>query len=172
MDGVRGTPEGGFMKPTLRAGIVLGLAVVVWTFIFGFAGWHKDPAMSYLWWVVILIQAGVITWGLTLTRAEGKRYGGQLLSGTLISIYGGIIIIFGSLLFTMVVFPNYFDELSQMQAELLAQRGMTADQIEQTQALTAKLQTPVANAVIGFVMTLITGFILSLILAAVIRKKD
>ena len=65
-------------------------------FIFGFAGWHKDPAMSYLWWVVILIQAGVITWGLTLTRAEGKRYGGHLLSGTLISIYGGIIIIFGS----------------------------------------------------------------------------
>ena len=160
------------MKPTLRAGIVLGLAVVVWMFIFGFAGWHKDPAMANVWYVVILIQAGVIAWGLTLTRDEGKRYGGQLMSGTLISVYGGIIIVFGSLLFTMVVFPEYFEELNVMQKELLAQRGMTTEQIEATQAIAMKMQTPVVNAVIGFVMTVITGFILSLILAAFIRKKD
>ena len=160
------------MKPTLRAGIVLGLAVVVWTFIFGFAGWYKDPALVNLWYVVILIELGVLAWGLTLTRDEGKRYGGQLLSGTLISVYGGIIIIFGSLLFTMAVFPDYFQETQQMQAEILSQRGMTVEQIEEVQSMTAGMQTPVANALIGFVMTVVTGFVLSLILAAFIRKKD
>ena len=160
------------MKPTLKAGIVLGLAVMVWTFIMGFTGWYKDPALSNLFWVVILIQIGVIAWGLTLTRDEGKRYGGQLLSGTLISVYAAVIGIFSSLLFTMVVFPEYFDELRVLQAELMAQKGMTLEQIEQTQALTDKMQTPTINAALGFVMTIITGFIISLVLAAFIRKKD
>ena len=162
MDGVFGAP----------AGIVLGLAVVAWTFIYGFTGWYKHPSLYNLWWLVILIQLGVIGWGLTLTRAEGKRYGGQILSGTLISVYGGIIIFFGSLLFTSVVFPEFFEETRNLQAEVLAQKGMTVDQIESTQAMTAPMQTPVVNAVISAVMTVITGFILSLILGAVIRKKD
>ena len=172
MEGVHRTPEGGFMKPTLRAGIVLGLAVMVWTFIMGFTGWYKDPALTNLFWVVILLQIGVIAWGLTLTREEGKRYGGQLMSGTLIAVYAAIIGIFSSLLFTMVVFPEYFEEIRVMQVEALAQRGMTAEQIEQTQAITDKVQTPTMNAALGFVMTIITGFIISLILAAFIRKKD
>lgn len=159
------------MKPTLRAGIVLGLAVIAWMFIFGFAGWYKDPAMVPIWYVVILIQAGVIAWGLTLTKAEGKRYGGQLMAGTLISVYGGIIIIFGSLLFTMVVFPDALDVAREMQAEQLLKMGMNVEQIEAAQEGSFML-TPAGNAIVGFVATVITGFILSLILAAIIRKKD
>lgn len=159
------------MKPTLRAGIVLGLAAVVWMFVYGFAGWYKDPALAAIWYVIILIQAGVLAWGLTLTRAEGKRYGGQLMAGTLISVYGGIIIIFASLLFTMVAFPDALDVARELQAEQLLKMGMNLEQIEAAQEGSFFL-SPAGNAVAGFIGTVLTGFILSLVLAAFIRKKD
>jgi len=159
------------MKPTLRAGIVLGLAVVVWMFIFGFAGWYKDSATAVIWYAVILIQIGVLAWGLTLTKAEGKRYGGQLMAGTLISVYGGIIIIFGSLLSTTVVFKDVIDFQKEQAGERLSQFGMSTEQI-QAAVESSPMLTPAGNAVAGFIGTVITGFILSLILAAFIRKKD
>ncbi|MBP1648220.1 MAG: hypothetical protein H6Q30_1665, partial [Bacteroidetes bacterium] len=31
------------MQPTVKAGIVLGILVVVWTFFMGITGWYKDP---------------------------------------------------------------------------------------------------------------------------------
>ncbi len=159
------------MKPTLKAGIALGLGVMVWTYLGGFAGWYKDPALANLFYVVILIQAGAIAWGLTMTRSAGKGYGGRLGAGILVSLYGAIIGIFTSLLYSLVLFPNALQEAKEMQLDQLATQGQTAEQIEMARKMMDVMFTPVANTAMGFVMTLLTGFVLSLILAAVIRKK-
>jgi hypothetical protein len=159
------------MKSTLKAGIVLGLAVMAWTFITGFLGWYKDPSKAALWWIVILVQGGIIAWGLTLTKAEGKKYGGQLGAGTLMSIYAAVIGIASSLMYTTVLFPDALEIIKEVQLDKLAEQGQTAEQIEAAVPIMDFMLTPAINAVMGFVGTIITGFILSLILAAFIRNK-
>ncbi len=159
------------MKSTLKAGIVLGLAVMAWTFIFGFAGWHKEASTAPIWYIVILIQGGVLAWGLTLTKAEGKQYGGQLGAGTLMSVYGAVIGIFSSLLFTTVVFPDSLEIAKELQLDVMAETGQSAEQIEQAMVGLDFMFTPAASAIMGFIMTILTGFVLSLILAAFIRNK-
>jgi hypothetical protein len=159
------------MKSTLKAGIVLGLAVMAWTFIYGFAGWQNDPSTAAIWYVVILVQGGVLAWGLTLTKAEGKMYGGQLGAGTLMSVYGAVIGIFSSLLYTTVVFPDSLELAKEMQLDALAEAGQSAEQIEAATAGLDLMFTPAASAIMGFIMTILTGFVLSLILAAFIRNK-
>jgi hypothetical protein len=159
------------MKPVPKAGIVLGALVAVWTFIMGFTGWYKHPTLLNLFWVVILIQIGVLVWGLQLTAREGKSYWGQVGAGTLMSLVGGVIIFLGSMLFTSVVFPEYFRELRQMGEEVFRAQGMSATDIKTALDNQARMQTPFMQAISGFIGTVITGFVISLVAGAFLRKK-
>ncbi len=160
------------MKPILKAGLVLGILVEIWTYVLGIAGWYKDPVLLNLFYGVILIEIGVLIWGLRLTAAEGRGYGGQVAAGLIISVIGAVVIFVGSFLFTSVVFPNYFTELNDMYRQIGPQQGLTSEQIEAEIASMAGVQTPFMNALIGAVMTIVTGLVASLIIAVFIRKKS
>ncbi len=159
------------MNTILKAGIVLGVLVEIWTYFMGFSGWYKDPALMNLFFVVIAIEIAVLMWALKRTAAEGRGYGGQVGAGTLISLIGGVFVIVGSLIFTIVVFPNYFTELAAIQEQQLRAAGQSEDQIREVMALTAKSSTPVIQACIGFLATVVTGIVVSMIIGAFVRAK-
>ena len=159
------------MNTITKAGIVLGILVEIWTYLMGFTGWYKDPSLMNLFWVVIAIQIAVLMWALKRTAAEGRGYGGQVGAGTLISLIGGVFVIVGSLVFTMVVFPNYFTDLAAIQEQMLRTAGRSEAEIRQTMDLTAKTSTPVMQAFFGFLGTLVTGIVVSAIIGALVKAK-
>ncbi len=159
------------MNTAFRAGIVLGVLVALWTFVMGFTGWYKDPVLLNLFWVVVAIQIGVLVWALRRTAAEGVRYGGQVWNGTLVSIVGGVIIFCGSLVFTTVVFPQYFEELRALQIEMLKQAGQTEAQIAAAVEATAATATPFMQALFGFIGTVVTGVVASAVIGAFARAR-
>lgn len=159
------------MTPICSAGLLLGLLCGVWTFIMGFTGWYKDPAMVNAFFLVILIEIVVLIWGLRKTAAQGRTYAGQVLAGTAMAAIAGVIIIASSLLFTTVAFPDYFAEVEAVQRQLLAAQGKTPVEIEDAVRANASLQTPIMNALTGFVGTLVTGFLVSLVAGWFIRAK-
>lgn len=161
------------MKKITNAGLLLGLSVAVWSFVYGFAGLYRNPSLAWTFTVgAILIQIVILVCGLRRTVKDGRRYLGQLGAGLLICLIGGIIIVFSSLLFTTVVFPDNFDVTAEMQAEAWANAGMADEQIDQALEKTSWMRTPVGAALAGFIGTMVTGLIISLIVAAFVRVKD
>jgi len=160
------------MSTPVKGGILLGVLTVLWTFVLGFTGWYKDPVMLNLFWLVILIQLGLMIWALRKTGAAGASYGKQLLNGLILSVVGAVIIFFGSLLFTTVVFPNYFEELRAAHAEILRQSGQSEEAIAKTVAEGAAMQTPIMQAISGVLGTIATGLVFSIILGVFFRKKN
>lgn len=158
------------MSIPVKTGVMIGVACVVWTFVMGFTGWYKHPTLLNLFWVVVAIEVGLLVWGLCQTSA-GRTYWPQVGAGTLASVVAAAIIFCGSMLFTAVVFPHYFEELRAVQEQMLTAQGKTADQIAAVQALAAPFQTPVINALMGVSGTIVTGFVASLVIAAFCRKK-
>lgn len=159
------------MGTILKAGIVLGVLCEIWSFLYVGAGWHRNAATSNLFFVVILIQLLVLIWALRQTAAEGRGYGGQLGAGTLISLIGGIIILIGSYVCATIVFPNYLSEYQAMQEEALRTAGRSESEIQEIRDMTAKTSTPAMSSLFGFIGTVITGFVMSLILGAFFRAK-
>ena len=154
----------------VKAGIWLGVLVFIWTLVMGMTGWYKHPVLLNMFWVVILIEVAVLLWALRKTAAA-TEYLGQVGNGALVAVIGAAIIFCGSLLFTSVLFPNYFAELRAIQTEMLKNAGKTEAEISATIAMTATMQTPVINAVMGAVGTVVTGLLASLIIAIFHRKK-
>jgi hypothetical protein len=149
--------------------VLIGVLCGVWTFVMGFTGWYRDPAMVNLFFVVILIELGGLYWGLRQTAAQGRTYGRQVLAGTAMAAIAGVIIIGSSLVFTTVAFPDYFQELEAARRQQLATAGTPADEIEAAIQAQAPMMTPVANALSGFVGTLITGIIGSALIGAFVK---
>jgi len=160
------------MHPIVKGGLVLGAACGSWIFINGLLGWYKDPAMyaSFVP-IVTLIEVIVLIWALRKTAAQGRSYSGQVVAGTLIALIGGVIIIAASMIFTTVVYPEYFDEINAMTREVMAKQGVSESQITDAINATSSFQTPFGAAIAGFIGTVITGVIASAIIAIWIRAK-
>ena len=160
------------MSPTVVAGLLLGVLCGLWTFVMGFTGWYKDPGKASAFFVVIAIEVGVLMWGLTQTaRKEGRTYSGQVVAGTLISIIGGVIIVGFSLLFTTVAFPEYFTEMEAAYRGILQREGKTEAEIATLIAEWSKGQSPMLQALYGFLGTFVTGVVVSAVLAIWVRAR-
>ena len=160
------------MSSTLKAGLVLGLLVTAWIFLMGVTEWYRDPVLLNLsTTVVIVIQIGVLIWGQKLTTNEERSYWSQVGAGTMMSLVGGVIIFLGSLLFTSVVFPNYFEELRALGEEMMRAEGKAATEIKAILDAQAPMQTSFMQALFGFIGTMVLGFVFSLIAGAALKKK-
>jgi hypothetical protein len=158
------------MSIPIRAGVLLGVLCVFWTFVMGFTGWYKDPVMLNLFFLVILLEVGIVIWALRKT-APSATWGGQIMNGLVLSLVASVIIFAGSLLFTTVAFPNYFTELQSVQAEMLKAQGLSEADIKMQVAAAAAMQTPFINALTGVIGTVVTGVIVAVIAGAFLRKK-
>ena len=158
------------MNVPIRAGILLGVLCVVWTFVMGFTGWYKDPVMMNAFFLVIVFEIAVIIWALRKTCATAA-YGRQVANGLVVSVVAGVLIVCGSLLFTTVAFPDYFKELEAAQVAMLKAQGLSDGDISTQVAAQAAMQTPIMNALSGFIGTVVTGLIVSAIAGAFLRRK-
>jgi hypothetical protein len=160
------------MKKILNAGLLLGLVVAVWDFVYGFAGLYRSAAGGGIFLlVVILIQIAGLICGLKQTVKDGRGYGGQVLAGILICLVAGVVIVIASFAFT-AVFTDVFDVAAELQADSWAQAGMSDLDIEATLAKTEFMRTPWFQAMMGFVGSMITGTVFSLIIAAFVRVRN
>ncbi len=127
--------------------------------------------MMNAFFVVILIEIAGLIWGLRQTAAQGRTYFGQVVAGTLMAAVAGVIIICSSLLFTTVAFPDYFKELETAQRRILQVEGRSPAEIEETIRAAAAMSTPMAQAMSGFIGTLLTGILASALIAIGVRRK-
>lgn len=159
------------MNPILSAGVLIGVLCGAWTFVLGLTGWYKDPVTTNIFFVVILFEIGGLIWGLRRTAALGRTYGQQVMAGTMMAIVAGVIIVASSLLFTMVAFPDYASALESATRASLQQQGKSEAQIAETLRANAASATPMAQAMSGFIGTLITGIVASAAIGLFVRTR-
>ena len=154
------------MKPILKAGILLGVLASVWAFIVMIAGLYEITWLFAT--VATLIAILVLIWGLRQTAREGKSYGGQLGAGVLMAVIGGTIIVGTSILLTTVVFPNYLGDVATEGAETMRADGDSEAEIE---AYVAAQTNPLLNGLMGFLGTVATGIVASLVIPIFVKTR-
>ena len=159
------------MNPILSAGILIGLLCGAWTFAMGVTGWYKDPVMTNIFFVVILFEIGGLAWGLRRTAALGRNYGQQVMAGTMMAVVAGVIIVVCSLIFTMAVYPDYASAIENATRVTLQGQGKSEVEIADALRANAASTTPMAQAMSGFVGTLITGIVASAVIAVFVRAR-
>lgn len=158
------------MGMILEGGVLIGGLCAAWTFVMGFTGWYKDPRLLYVFFVVVMIQIGVLLWALRRTAAT-RGYAQQVAAGMLMSFIAGCILFVSSLVFTTVVFPEYFDEIRAMQVQVLRAAGRSDAEIAAEMQAIAVGQTPFRQAFRGLIGTAGTGLVASMVIAIFFRAR-
>lgn len=157
-------------KTALVAGAVLGLSVEAWTAVMALTGWYLDPVLLHLFWVVVALQIVTLVAVLRRTR-EGRGYGAQVGTGLVTSAVAAVVVFVGALLLLTFVFPDYFERLREAQEQAMLAAGASQAEVNETLDAAAPSRTPTGQAFAGFMGTLGTGLVVSLLAAAVLRDR-
>jgi hypothetical protein len=157
--------------------LIMAIGQIVLTLVGFFLGYQTDKINQGSWFgLVSLIYAIAVYWmGLRAIREEdaGKylTYGKGVSTGFMIALYSGLIgSIYAYIHFTFVN-PNFSDYLIEASRAKWVAAGMSDSQMDTTEKGMRLFTKPAIQAVVGFLMTIVIGVIISLITAAFLKRN-
>ena len=153
----------------LRYGLLTGLVSVIISFGINALHMENSPAK----WLTMPVLIG----GIVLAQQEFKKRDGGFMSygqglgiGTVLSATVGVISAVFTYVYTTFIDPDMMTRaMEKAQADMEA-KGLSAAQIDQAMAMSAKFTTGPVLAISVIIGTLIIGFIFSLVISAIIKN--
>ena len=141
-----------------------------------FTGFQTEKLATgqYFQWLGFVMMFAILWLGIKAVRDEapekGMSYGRGVGTGTLISLYSGLM----SSVYSFIHFKFVNTEFADYQLALIRPKweaaGMGEAQMDQAEKMTRAMMGPVAQAIMTPIFVVIFGLILSLIIAAILKR--
>lgn len=160
-------------QATLNSGIILGLALVIYTLLLYFLDQTFNQKLGY---VSILILIVGLVLGIKSFRDDARggimSYGQGVGAGTVIGLYAGIIGAIFTFLLYEVIDPDLTGKLLTFTEEKLLESGRVPEEMmDQTMEMQKKFMAPWIMSVRGIISSVFFGVVVSLI-ASIFLKKE
>ena len=153
-------------------GLYLGLALVLNLLIFYVMGDPFSTVSSILSFVILVAGIGFSMWTFAkLNTEEGLPYSRALGLGTLISLFGSVIIAFFTYILYKFIEPGLIDKLMASMEEKFLAAGYKDDMVENMLSMQKKMMTPAIMSVSQLFGITFFGFLFSLVLAIFFKKE-
>lgn len=156
---------------TLNWGIILGIILVLYSVILYAFGQLLNQGLT---WVSYILMIGVIFYGAKTIRdtaCDGvMSYGRALGTGTLISVYGAVIVALYTYILYSFIDTELINSIIELMEEKLLEQGIPDDQIETIVNMQKKFTTPSMISVMTVPSFAFFGFIISLITSIFVKK--
>ncbi len=162
------------LKSSMTYGLILGIALVVFSLITYIMGVVKPPAWVSV--INIVIMIGGVFYGIKKYRDEDLggeiTYGKAVGYGILICVFAAVISSIYTLLLVTVIDTEYINKILAMQEEEMVNKGIyTDEQIDLGMQYARKFTSPVILTISGLFSGAFFGTIVSLILAIFLKKE-
>ncbi|MCU0325635.1 MAG: DUF4199 domain-containing protein [Spirosomaceae bacterium] len=155
----------------LKWGVIVGIVVIIFSTITSMADLWKQ---SWASWIGYLFVLG----GLIMALGEFKKanegfmgFGEGLGLGTLMSTVVGVLGAIFSYIYLNFIDTTMVSRIVDFQREKMSEQGLSDEQIDQAMEMTAKFMSPGMMFIFGVLGYLIVGFILTLIVSAIMKKS-
>lgn len=165
------------MSTTLLYALVMAVAQIVVSLISFFLGYQTDKMSSGGWFgfVQVAVTIAILILGIKAVRdeQEGKylSYGKGVGTGVLIVLYSTVIIAIYTYVYLIYINPSFSDFfIATSRAKWIA-GGMSETQMENAEKGVRWFTKPPIWTAIGTIFNLIIGTVLSLIIAAFLKRN-
>ncbi len=156
--------------------LTLTICGAVFNLLMYFTGLQTEKLATgqYFQWLGLVMMFVVLFLGIKAVRDEtpekGMSYGRGVGTGTLISLYSGLM----SSVYSFIHFKFVNTEFADYQIAMIRQKweaaGMGEAQMAQAEKFTRAMMGPVAQAILTPVFVVIIGVVCSLIIAAIVKR--
>jgi hypothetical protein len=164
------------MSTKFTYALVLSVCGALFNLLMYFTGLQTEKLATGKYFQPLgLVMMFIVLWlGIKAVRdeapAKGMSYGRALGTGTLISLYSGLM----SAIYTFIHFKFVNTEFADYQLAVIRQqweaRGMGEAQMDQAEKFTRAMMSPAAQAILTPIFVTIFGLICSLIIAAFLKR--
>lgn len=168
------------MKTTFKFGIGIAVASFVMGLVLFFLGLHNDPEKLGTGQIVGSVGGLIISIvGLTMAMKarreefapeEGFGYGRALGTGVLTSVWSSIVGAILTIVYASVINPGMQEILVETEIMKMEDKGVPASTIEQAEGMINLMTSPAMMGVMNLIFGFIFGVILSLIIAAFVKR--
>lgn len=161
-------------KYALNFGLVLGAINIVFILMLYSMDMHYQGGAVVIVTSIILSLA-VIIWAMVQFKKANNGYmtfGQGLKIGVGVSLIAGIIGITMNLVMETFIDPEMVSKAMDYQKALMLEKGMTAEAINAQMKMAEPFQTPLMKILFGLLFSIIFGFLITLIPALVLKKKE
>ncbi len=159
-------------KANITNGVIFALIGIVYTLVIYFFDLTFNKVQG---WVFMLIQI-VILYFLLKSYRDNYRYGNisysqALGAGMIIFVYYAIIIAVFSYILYAWIDPDLIDKQLAFAEEQMLEKRVPAEAVDAGMKVQAKLLKPPIIALMGIFGAMIQGLVMSLIVAAFVKKE-
>ncbi|MEM6794656.1 MAG: DUF4199 domain-containing protein [Acidobacteriota bacterium] len=163
------------MLLNLIVGVAVGLGQTGLLLVLHFAGVLRSQQGGRFLMLALAFHIVGLLWALGRHRAaaspeEGAPFSKLFGAGLMVSLIAGVVVAAGSLVFLEGIDPSYLDWIRESSRERLEALELPAEELEIQEQRLDQL-TAAGYAMQGLMGTLMTGFFLSLTLAAFLRMR-
>jgi hypothetical protein len=164
---------------SLRYGLIGGLALVVISLVLQLTG-MTDSATGKGGWLAFLLSL-VVMFGVIYLAIQKHRddelggfmsFGRGLGVGALTSLIMLLISAVFTFLYFTVIDPGIIETMMENSIAQMEEQGLSDDQIEQSMGFVKWMMNPVFLTISGTIVNYIVAFILSIIGAGILSRKD
>jgi hypothetical protein len=170
------------MKTCALYGFISALAGAFLVLALYFLGLHSDPAKLGTAKIVgsiggLAIGIVITTLGVKARRAEVPAdepfgYGSAFGTGVLISIFASILSAIFSYAYYAFINPAFSEVMLQDANEKLEAKGISGSQLDKIESFNRMMFSPVPEALIALIFGFIFGVIISLVVAAFLKRPE
>ncbi|KAA3435910.1 DUF4199 domain-containing protein [Rufibacter hautae] len=155
----------------IRYGIMTGFASIIFSLVLYLTGLHLNKGVTYLGTIIPIV--GIILAYRYYKKENGgfMSYGQGLGTGTILATVSGVLSGIFTYIYLKFIDSNIIEQIRNASIEEMENKGMSDEQIEQATSMTEKFTTPEMMFLFGIVAAVILGFILSLIIAAIMKRS-
>lgn len=161
-------------RVALKWGVISALISIAYSVVMILIDKYQDPSMNtpnFIFGIVVAVGVLIFAMREFRTLNDGYlSYGQGLGVGTLTSAVAGVISGIFTFIYVRFIDPTVMDKSLDRVRDEWERQGMDESAMEQAEKLTSMMMTPGALFLITVLGSLFIGFILSLIIAAVMRR--
>ena len=155
----------------LKYGVLASVVIMVYTTIINLTGQSQNKILTTLSFIFLI---GGILIAMRAFREENKgfiSYGEGLGIGSLVSAIMGLLGSAFTMFYNKFIDPTIMTQAFDKVREDMEAKGMDDSQIESTMQFSQMFSSPGIMFLIGVVGYLFMGFLISLVVAAAVRKE-
>ncbi|MBA9079324.1 MULTISPECIES: DUF4199 domain-containing protein [Rufibacter] len=155
----------------VRYGLITGFISVIFSLVLYVTEMHQNKWMSVL--SILILVAGIVM-AHSYFKKENMgfmSYGQGLGIGVILSAVAGVLGSIFTFVYVKFIDTGFLEKARNAQIEEMEKNGMSDDQIEQAMNMAEKFSGPGMMLVMGIVGSVVIGLIISLIVAAIMKKS-
>ncbi|GAB3260534.1 hypothetical protein GCM10027347_24900 [Larkinella harenae] len=155
----------------LKWGLISGVIFMIYTTAINVTGQFTNTVLP---WLSLGISIVIIVMAMREYRTLNggfMSYGEGVGLGSLLSVVGALVSVTYNFIYMTFIDPTIRQQTLDKVREQLEDRGMSDEQIEQALEMSEKFQSPGLQFVFGILAAGFFGLIISLIVAAFIRRN-